>query len=337
MLHEISHGTCAAGGENRPTGFRRRGERRGLRVEAARVGGNYEIRSFKKALALFVGHELVADVNSLRQSQIVGEHLVVFEGAVAVVRNPAEDNQGGIRIFQQRANNEIEILVVADVSKGEEHLFPPLDLPLFPDFFGIVADLDSFLRSDRHLDGADELRKNVGSGKSLVRHGDPERFERQMATEFLPPFRAEVVVAMGKVQIHRVDGLVKKNHHQVRPHPERALAVHMARRQHQGRPVFINLPSETKLVANGLKRLAELAGKRVCAHRRGPLEHTGMRRVGGGPGADVGGATENKHLDSKIVQRRGLFVNMVGNDAVRSRALDEDIKGRSGIGARHGE
>ncbi len=206
--------------------------------------------------------------------------------------------------------------MVADVTKGEKHLFAPGDFPLFPDFFGIIADLDGFLRPDRNLYGAYELRKNVGGGESLVCHGDAERFERQMATEFLPPFRAEVVVAVGEVQIHRVDGLVKKNHHQVGPHPDRALAVHMARRQHQGRPVFKNLPSETKLVANGLKRLAQLAGKRVCAHRRGPLDHAGMRRVGGGPGADVGGATENKHLDSKIVQRRSLFMHMVGYDAV---------------------
>jgi hypothetical protein len=62
-----------------------------------------------------------------------------------------------------------------------------------------------------------------------------------------------------------------------------------------------------------------------------------MRRVGGGPGANIGGATQNKHLDAKIVKRRSLFMDMVGNDPVRSRALDEDIKGRSRIGARHGE
>ena len=33
---------------------------------------------------------------------------------------------------------------------------------------------------------------------------------------------------------------------------------------------------------------------------------------------------------------RGLLMNMVRNHAVRARALDQNIKGRSGVGARHG-
>ena len=85
MLHEIAHRAVAAGGQDMPAGVRCRGECRSLRMEARRVGGNNKVGRLEIALAFFVRHEFLADQNSLRESEIIGEQLVVFERAVTVV------------------------------------------------------------------------------------------------------------------------------------------------------------------------------------------------------------------------------------------------------------
>ena len=113
-----------------------------------------------------------------------------------MVGNPAEDDEGGLGIFKQSANDEVEILVVANVTEGQKDFFSTGDFPLLADFFWILADLNGLLRSNGNLNRANEFRDQVGVWKPLVGNGYSEWLISKVAAEFLPPFRSQMVVAI---------------------------------------------------------------------------------------------------------------------------------------------
>ena len=337
VLDEVAHGAGSTGSENISAGFHCRGQSRALRVESRGIGRNYEISGLEIALAFFILDEVIADENSLRQPQILGEQFVVFERAVAMVGNPADDDEGGLGIFKQSANDEVEILVVADVTEGQKDFFSTGDFPLLADFFWILANLLGLLGSNGNLNRANEFRDRVGVWKPLVGDRNSEWLVCQVASKFLPPFRSQVVVTIGEVEVHSVDGLAQENQENVWPHPQGALAIHMAGRQHKRRIVFINLPSENQLIAHGLECLSDFAREGICAVRRGPLDHAGDRGVFDASGAFVGWATEDKHFNPKSLQCCGLLVHMVRNHSVRTGTLDQDIDRIFVVGLGHGK
>jgi hypothetical protein len=146
-----------------------------------------------------------------------------------------------------------------------------------------------------------------------------------------------MVVAIGEVEVHSVDGLAQENQENVWPHPQGALAIHMAGRKHKRRIVFINLPSKNQLIPHGLECLSYFAREGICAVRRGPLDHAGDRGVVDASRAFVGWGTEDKHFYPKIMHGCGLLMHMVRNHSVRTGTLDQDIDRVFGVGLRHGK
>lgn len=122
----------------------------------------------------------------------------------------------------------------------------------------------------------------------------------------------------------------------MRPDPHGTLAVDVAGCQHEGGFVFINLPSEAELVANGLGGFAEFAREGVCPVGGGSLDHARQGGVGGIPRSAVGGTAQQEDLDAEFVKCTGLAMDLIGDDAVRSRTMYQDIKGRSAADRGHG-
>jgi hypothetical protein len=90
------------------------------------------------------------------------------------------------------------------------------------------------------------------------------------------------------------------------------------------------------LVANGLECLAQLARDRIGPVGGGTLDHAVECGIPGIPRARETKPAQDENLDSLLVEGIGLVVDLIWNDPVRPRAVDEDIKGRSASVQGHG-
>ena len=276
--------------------------------------------------ALFVGNEFLGDVEAFRDAEVFGKHLVVFNRTVLVSGDRAKDDQMGFGVVGKSADGEVDVLVVAHGAEGEEDLFAPADFPAAANGLGIFADVRMALGSERDLNGLDERWHRRRVGESFMGNANSERAERERGVEILPPFRAEVVLARGEVEVGRVDGFPEKRCQHVRPNPNGGLRGDMAAGKHDDGFAVEDFPAEAQLVDEGLERFGHLARHDVAGATGGAFQKAGENRVVSRSGADEVRAAQDKNIQAELVKRAGLTVDLVSNRAVRSGTMNQQVK-----------
>ena len=272
LANEITHRTAPAGAKNHTASGDGGWERGTLRVVGRRIGQHDEVGCLEIAEAFFVGDEFFRDENALRDAEVVGEHLIILYRAVLVGGNRADDDKVGLGVFDQRTDGEVDVLVVPNGTEEEEDLFAAANLPALTNVFGIFANVCETLRTQRDLDGLESRGDGRRMREALVGYADSEGAEGEGGVEFLPPFRANVVLARGEMQVRGVNRFPEHRGEQMGPNPKSRLRGDMAAGENNRGFVTKHFPAEADLVEKGLGGFRDLARHDVAGAARGAFE-----------------------------------------------------------------